>query len=148
MVIGTALGLSNLRVIGLAIVLAFIFGYSLTLIPLRRAGLPWRTALPLAFAADTLSIGLMEIIDNAIMLLIPGAMAAPLDSLLFWASLALALLVAGIAAYPLNRWLIFAVAVTRCSTRTTAAIPPEVLGGWWPESGQRQGKRFWRTDRR
>ena len=105
MVIGTALGLSDARVIALAIVLAFIFGYSLTLIPLRRAGLTWRTALPLAFAADTLSIALMEIIDNAIMVLI-GAMAAPLDSRLFWASLAVALLIAGVAAYPLNRWLI------------------------------------------
>lgn len=88
------------------LLLAFIFGYSLTLIPLRRAGLTWRTALPLAFAADALSIALMEIIDNAIMVLIPGAMAAQLDSPLFWASLAVALLIAGVAAYPLNRWLI------------------------------------------
>jgi Domain of unknown function (DUF4396) len=106
MVIGTALGLSNLRVIALAVILAFVFGYSLTLIPLRRAGFSWRTALALAFAADTLSIALMEIIDNAIMLLIPGAMEAPLDSALFWASLAVALLVAAVAVYPLNRWLI------------------------------------------
>jgi hypothetical protein len=87
-------------------VLAFLFGYALTLRPLRAAGIGWRQAVRLALAADTLSIALMEIIDNAIMLLIPGAMEAPLGSVRFWGSLAMALGLAGIAAFPLNRWLI------------------------------------------
>lgn len=106
MVIGTALGLSNLATIALAVLLAFAFGYALTLLPLFRAGLGWRRAFGLAFAADTASIAIMEIVDNAIMLLIPGAMDAGLTSMLFWASLAVALLVAGVAAFPVNRWLI------------------------------------------
>jgi hypothetical protein len=106
MVLGTMLGWTNLTTIIVAVGLAFAFGYSLTLIPLRRSGLAWSTALGLAFAADTLSITLMEIVDNAIMLLIPGAMDAPLTSPVFWGSLAVALVVAGVAAFPLNRWLI------------------------------------------
>jgi Domain of unknown function (DUF4396) len=106
MVLGTALSWSDLITVVVAVVLAFIFGYALTLIPLRRAGLGWGAALGLAFAADTLSITLMELVDNAIMLLIPGAMDAPVTSSLFWGSLMLALLVAGVAAFPLNRWLI------------------------------------------
>jgi hypothetical protein len=106
MVLGTALGWSNLRTVLASILLAFIFGYTLTLVPLRRAGLAWRSALGLAFAADTLSIALMEVVDNAIVLLTPGAMAAPLTSLLFWGTLVLSLFIAGVAAYPLNRWLI------------------------------------------
>lgn len=106
MVLGTSLSWSNLATIVVSILLAFVFGYSLTLIPLRRSGLGWSTALGLAFAADTLSITLMEIVDNAIMLLIPGAMDAPLSSPTFWGSLVLALLLAGVAAFPLNRWLI------------------------------------------
>jgi hypothetical protein len=106
MVLGTALSWSNLATIVVAVALAFVFGYALTLIPLRRSGLAWSTALGLAFAADTLSITLMELVDNAIMLLVPGAMDAPLNSPLFWGSLALALLVAGVAAFPLNLWLI------------------------------------------
>ncbi|MCA6120140.1 DUF4396 domain-containing protein [Bradyrhizobium sp. WSM 1738] len=106
MVIGTALGLSNFNTIIIAVLLAFVFGYAFTLIPLVRANIAFRTALGLAFAADTASIALMEIVDNAIMLIIPGAMDAGLASPLFWGSLAFSLIVAGIAAFPLNRWLI------------------------------------------
>ena len=106
MVIGTALGLSNAVTIALAVLLAFLFGYSLTLRPLLRAGVAVGTALGLAFAADTLSITVMEIVDNTIMLVIPGAMDASLNTFLFWGSLALALVIAGIAAFPVNRWLI------------------------------------------
>ena len=106
MVIGTALHWSNARTMVLAIVLAFIFGYSLTIGPLLRAGIPPRRAASLALAADTASIALMELIDNAILLLIPGAMDAHIDSTLFWGSLAVSLALAGLAAYPLNRWLI------------------------------------------
>jgi hypothetical protein len=106
MVIGTALGWSNVATIVLAVVLAFLFGYALTMIPLLRSGLALGAAMGLAFASDTISITIMEIVDNAIMLVIPGAMEAGLDSLLFWASLAFSLVVAGIAAFPVNRWLI------------------------------------------
>lgn len=106
MVIGTARGWSNFATVAVSIALAFFFGYAFTIWPLLRAGLPMRAAVPLALAADTLSIALMEIIDNAIMLAVPGAMDAPLDSALFWASLLGALLIAGLAAFPLNRWLI------------------------------------------
>ena len=106
MIIGTALGWSDWETIALAVVLAFFFGYSLTLLPLLRGGLVLATALPIAFAADTVSITIMEIVDNAIMVAIPGAMEAGLTNLLFWGSLAFALVVAGAAAYPVNRWLI------------------------------------------
>jgi hypothetical protein len=105
MVIGTALGWGNGATIALAVVLAFIFGYALTLLPLLKA-MAVRSALKLALAADTASITVMEIVDNAIMLLIPGAMDAGLTSLLFWGSLAFSLAVAAIAAFPVNRWLI------------------------------------------
>jgi Domain of unknown function (DUF4396) len=106
MVIGTALGWGNFATIALAVVLAFFFGYSLTMIPLLRSGLALATTLPLAFAADTLSITVMEIVDNAVMLVVPGAMEAGLGSFLFWGSLAFALAVAFVAAYPVNRYLI------------------------------------------
>jgi hypothetical protein len=106
MVIGTALGWSNGATIALAVVLAFIFGYGLTMLPLLRAGLAFGAALSLALAADTISITIMEVVDNAIMLLIPGAMHAGVGSGLFWGSLAVALLIAGAAAFPINRWLI------------------------------------------
>jgi hypothetical protein len=105
-IIGTALGWSNLPTIILAIVLAFFFGYSLTMLPLLQAGLALAVALPLAFASDTLSIGVMEIVDNAIILVVPGAMEAGLADPLFWGSLAVALLIAGAAAYPVDRYLI------------------------------------------
>jgi hypothetical protein len=105
-IIGTALGWSNLPTIVLAIVLAFFFGYSLTTLPLLRAGLALGAVIPLAFASDTLSITVMEIVDNAIILVIPGAMEAGLTELLFWGSLAFSLVVAFAAAFPVNRWLI------------------------------------------
>jgi hypothetical protein len=106
MVIGTALGWGNFATIALAVVLAFFFGYSLTMIPLLRSGLALAAVLPLAFASDTISITIMEIVDNLIMLVIPGAMEAGLMSVLFWGSLAFALAVAFVAAFPANRWLI------------------------------------------
>jgi hypothetical protein len=106
MVIGTALGLDNVTTIVLAVALAFFFGYLLTMVPLLRTDMPRRAALRLALAADTVSITLMEIVDNAIMWVIPGAMDAGLDTLLFWGSLAFALVVAGLAAWPVNYWLI------------------------------------------
>ena len=106
LVIGTALGWSNWPTIALAVALAFLFGYSFTMVPLLRADVALATALPLALASDTISIAVMELVDNAIILLIPGAMEAGLGDLRFWASLAFALLVAGLVAYPVNRWLI------------------------------------------
>jgi hypothetical protein len=105
MVIGTALGWGNLPTIALAVVLAFAFGYLFTLVPLVKV-MPTRQALKLALASDTASIAVMEIVDNAVMLFIPGAMDAALSSVLFWGSLALALAVAAAAAFPVNRWLI------------------------------------------
>jgi Domain of unknown function (DUF4396) len=105
-VIGTALGWSNVATIGLAIVLAFFFGYGLTMLPLVRSGMAFGAVLPLAFASDTLSITVMEIVDNLIIVVIPGAMDAGLGSLLFWGSLAFALAVAFVAAFPVNRYLI------------------------------------------
>jgi hypothetical protein len=106
MVIGTALGWSGTATIVLAVVLAFVFGYSLTIAPVLRSGLALGAAVGVAFAADTLSIMVMEIVDNAIMLLVPGAMEAGLDSLLFWGSLAVALAIAFVVTVPVNRWLI------------------------------------------
>ena len=106
MVIGTALGWGDFQTIVLAVVLAFFFGYSLTMLPLLRSGLALAAAIPLALASDTISIAVMEVVDNAIMLLIPGAMEAGLTNLLFWGSLAVALLIAGAVAFPVNRWLI------------------------------------------
>jgi hypothetical protein len=106
LVIGTALGWGNARTMILAIVLAFIFGYLLTTLPLLRAGLSIGAAARLALAADTASITIMEIVDNAIMLAIPGAMDVGLSAPLFWGSLAAALVIAGAAAFPVNRWLI------------------------------------------
>ena len=106
MLIGTALGLSALQTVALAVALAFVFGYLLTSVPLLRAGLPVSDVIPIALASDTLSIATMEIVDNAIVLVIPGALAAGLDSLLFWGSLSFSLVVAGAVAVPVNRWLI------------------------------------------
>jgi Domain of unknown function (DUF4396) len=105
-VIGTALGWTDLATILLAIVLAFIFGYSLTIWPLVASGLALRAALGTALVADTASITVMEIVDNAILLVIPGAMDAGIATLLFWGSLAIALAVAWIVTFPVNRWLI------------------------------------------
>ena len=106
MVIGTALGWGDWETIALAVVLAFFFGYALTMLPLLRSGIAFGAAVPVALASDTVSITIMEIVDNAIMLAIPGAMEAGLDNLRFWGSLAVALVIAGAAAYPVNRWLI------------------------------------------
>lgn len=106
LLIGSALGWSNGATIALAVALAFLSGFALTALPLLRRGYPLRAALRIALAADAASITIMELVDNAIMLAIPGAMDAPLDSLHFWASMAFALAVAGLAAYPVNRWLI------------------------------------------
>ena len=105
-IIGTALGWSNGPTIALAIALAFVFGYSLTSLPLLTAGLALATVVPIALASDTLSIAVMELVDNAIILVIPGAMNAGLDDALFWGSLSFALFVAGFFAYPVNRWLL------------------------------------------
>ena len=106
LVIATALALSNTASIAIATVLAFIFGYSFTLVPLLRAGVVFATAVGLALASDTLSILIMEIVDNTIILIWPGAMDAGLTDLLFWGSLAIALVIAFAAAFPANRWLI------------------------------------------
>jgi len=106
LVIGTALGWRTVPTIALAIALAFFFGYLLTSIPLLRSGLPLGEIVPIALAADTVSIAVMEIVDNAIILIIPGAMDAGLDSALFWGSLAFALAVAWVVAFPVNRYLI------------------------------------------
>jgi Domain of unknown function (DUF4396) len=106
MAIGTGFGLSNSATVILAIALAFLFGYTLTSLPLLRAGLALSAVVPIALASDTLSIATMEIVDNAIMIAIPGAMEAGLDSLLFWGSLSFSLVVAGAFAVPVNRRLI------------------------------------------
>jgi Domain of unknown function (DUF4396) len=106
MVIATALNWANSAAVVLSVVLAFIFGYGLTIRPLIRSGLAIGTVLKLALASDTASITIMEIVDSALMLVIPGAMEARLDSGLFWGSLALSLALAAVAAFPVNRWLI------------------------------------------
>ena len=106
MVIATALGWGNAASIAISVVLAFFFGYALTLGPVLRAGVPLRRALPLAFASDTASITVMEIVDNAFILLVPGAIDAGLGQALFWWSLGLSLVIAFVLAFPLNRWLI------------------------------------------
>jgi hypothetical protein len=106
LVLGTALGLSTLSTIVLAVVLAFLFGYAFTLTPVLRAGLPLRSALAVTLAADTVSITVMEVVDNAVMLVVPGAMVAGLATSLFWGALALSLAVAFVLTVPVNRWLI------------------------------------------
>ena len=106
MVIGTALGFSEWGTVALAVALAFVFGYGLTSLPLLRAGLTLGAVVPIALASDTLSIATMELVDNGVMLAVPGAMESGLDSTLFWGSLSFALVVAGAVAVPVNRWLI------------------------------------------
>jgi hypothetical protein len=106
MIIGTALGWGNAATIALAVTLAFVFGYSLTMLPLLRSGLALGIALPLAFASDSLSIAVMELTDNGVMMAVPGAMDAGLSDPLFWSALGFALAVAFAVAYPLNRYLI------------------------------------------
>jgi hypothetical protein len=102
----TLLGLGNAASIVLGIVLAFVFGYGLTFVPLLRAGMPFLRATGITFAAETLSITTMEIVDNVVVLAVPGAMDAGLGDFLFWGSLALSLALAFVAAFPVNRWLI------------------------------------------
>ncbi len=106
MIIATALGWGNAASIAISVALAFPFGYSFTLGPVLRANVPFRRAVGLALASDTLSITTMEIVDNAFILIVPGAIAAGLNDSLFWWSLGVSLLVAFIAAFPVNRWLI------------------------------------------
>jgi hypothetical protein len=106
MAIGTALGFSDLGTVALAIGLAFLFGYTLTSWPLLRSGMALAAVIPIALSVDTVSIATMEIVDNAIMLVVPGAMDAGLGDLLFWGTLGVALAIAGMAALPVNRWLL------------------------------------------
>jgi hypothetical protein len=106
MIVATAFGWGNAATIVISIVLAFCFGYALTVRSVRRAGVEMRRALSLAFASDTLSIATMEIVDNGFVLLVPGALAAGLGDGLFWWSLAVSLAIAFVAAVPVNRWLI------------------------------------------
>ena len=106
MVVGTALGFSQWGTVALAVALAFLFGYTLTSLPLLRAGLALSAVIPIALATDTFSIAVMEIVDNAIMLLVPGAMESGLGDIMFWGTLSFALSVAGVVAFPVNRWLI------------------------------------------
>ncbi len=106
MAIGTGIGLSNLDTVILSIVLAFVFGYSLTSLPLLRAGLVLSAVIPIALASDTLSIATMEVVDNAVVVAIPGALNAGLGTLLFWGSLCFSLALAAAFAVPVNRWLI------------------------------------------
>jgi hypothetical protein len=106
MVIGTAFGWGNAATVVLSIALAFLFGYSLTMRPVLRAGLALGAAIPIAFASDTVSIAVMELIDNAFVLVIPGAMDAGLTSALFWGSLAASLVLAFVVTVPVNRALI------------------------------------------
>ena len=106
MVVGTALDLPNPLVIALSVVLAFVFGYALTMRGVLRTGVDLRRAFRLALAADTVSIAVMEIVDNTVVAGIPGAMDAGLGSALFWASLALSLVIAFVVTTPVNRWMI------------------------------------------
>jgi hypothetical protein len=131
MVIGTALGFSDWATVALSVALAFAFGYSLTSLPLLRAGLALAAVVPIALASDTLSIAVMEVVDNAIVLAVPGALDAGLGDVLFWGSLAFALAIAGAAAFPVNRWLIARgrghAAVHR--TGIHGGPPPALVGG-------------------
>jgi len=106
LVIATAAGWSTVPSIAIAIVLAFIFGYALTLGPVLKAGVPLRRALRLAFLSDTASITVMEIVDNAFILIVPGAIASGLSDGLFWWSLIVSLMIAFVVTVPVNRWLI------------------------------------------
>jgi hypothetical protein len=106
MVIGTTAGLHNAATVVLSIALAFVFGYSLTMRPVLGAGLTLRQAFGVALAADTVSIAVMELMDNAFIVAVPGALNAGLDSTLFWASLAGSLVVAFLVTTPVNRWMI------------------------------------------
>ncbi len=106
MVIGTSTGLSDWATVALSVALAFVFGYALTVRGVLRAGLPFRQALRVALAADTLSIAVMEVVDNAVVLSVPGAMDAGTGTALFWLALAGALAIAFGVTLPVNRWMI------------------------------------------
>ncbi|MFE1914108.1 DUF4396 domain-containing protein [Streptomyces anandii] len=106
MVVGTAAGLHNTATVVVSVALAFVFGYALTMRGVLRAGLPLRDALQVALAADTVSIAVMELIDNTVMVGVPGAMDAGLADVLFWASLVLSLALAFVLTTPVNRWMI------------------------------------------
>ncbi len=106
MVLATWWGWGDAASIALAVVLAFFFGYSLTMLPVLRSGVVFRAAVGIALAADSLSILVMEIVDNAVLLIVPGAMEAGLASFLFWGALAFSLVVAFVVTVPVNRWLI------------------------------------------
>jgi hypothetical protein len=106
MVIGTATGLSNAATVVLSVALAFVFGYALTMRGVLHGGLPLAQAVKVALAADTVSIAVMEVVDNAVVLAVPGAMAAGLTSALFWGSLIGSLAVAFVVTTPVNRWMI------------------------------------------
>ena len=106
MAISSALNFSDLASVVISVLLAFVFGYGLTSMPLLRAGLALAAVIPIALASDTFSIATMEVVDNAIVVAIPGALNAGLGSLLFWGSLAFSLAIAFVAAVPVNRWLI------------------------------------------
>lgn len=145
MVIGTALGFSEWGTVALAVALAFVFGYSLTSLPLLRSGLALSAVVPIALASDTLSIAVMEFVDNGIMLAVPGAMEAGVGSLLFWGSLSFALVVAGAVAVPVNRWLI-----ARGRGHAASTPPASTAGrlrGWWALSARSpscSASRCWR----
>jgi hypothetical protein len=106
MVIGTAAGWANTPTVALSVVLAFLFGYALTMLLVLRVGLPLRRAVRIALAADTLSIAVMELVDNTVMVAVPGAMDAGLANGLFWAALAFSLAVAFVVALPVNYWML------------------------------------------
>ncbi|KZB80137.1 hypothetical protein AVL48_14025 [Amycolatopsis regifaucium] len=106
MVIGTALGLHNAATIVLSVALAFVFGYALTMRGVLKSGLRIGAALKVALAADTVSIAVMEIVDNGVMVVVPGAMDAGLGSLLFWGALAFSLAIAFVLTVPVNKWMI------------------------------------------
>jgi hypothetical protein len=106
MLIAGYVGLATAPAVALSVALAFVFGYGLTMWPLLSAGTALRAALGLALAADTISITVMEVVDNGVILLVPGAMEAGIDSLLFWGALAIGFAIAWVVTYPVNRWLI------------------------------------------
>jgi hypothetical protein len=121
-IIGTALGFSDLGTIALAVALAFLFGYTLTSLPLLRAGLALGTVIPIAFASDTLSIAVMEVVDNGIMVIVPGAMEAGVGDVLFWGALSVALVIAGAFAHDGDHAAIPASIEKRDERRATARV--------------------------
>jgi hypothetical protein len=106
MVLATALGWGDVLSIAVAVLLAFLFGYLLTMLAVLRAGVPLRSAIRVAFASDTVSIATMELVDNAFIVMVPGALAAGLTDPLFWWSLLASLAIAFVVTVPVNRWLI------------------------------------------